>query len=182
MPSKGQETFLFKNNCEYCESFLEKFKKIEAITISLKGIYSMKSMITGLLVTIVFADMTLFSKVTAETGIGKDVFKVIVSLYDITNSTKDITTLVNVKDQTKVKVFDAENRESESEDKVSYTMTFPDLAVDDGEPYTVCTVSSEDFVLNCMEGNNSPLNRPEFVDVNVSEGPAGDGEENEEEE
>jgi hypothetical protein len=108
--------------------------------------------------------------VTAETGVGKDVFKVIVSLFDITNSTKDITTIVNVKDQTKVKVFNAENPETEIQDKVSYTITSPNLAVDDGEAYTVCTVSSEDLVLDCMEGQNSPLNRPEFVDISVSEG------------
>ena len=100
-----------------------------------------------------------------------------VSLFGITNSTKDIMTLVNVKDQTKVKVFNAENPESEGEDKVSYTITFPNLSVDDGEPYTVCTVSVEDFELNCTEGNNSPLNRPEFVDINVSEGGSGEEEE-----
>lgn len=75
-----------------------------------------------------------------------------------------------MKDQTKVNVFNAENPETEVQDKVSYTITFPNLAVDDGEPYTVFTVSSEDFVLDCMEGQNSPLNRPEFVDISVSEG------------
>jgi hypothetical protein len=86
-------------------------------------------------------------------------------------------TLVNVKDQTKVKVFNAENPESEGEDKVSYTITFPNLSVDDGERYTVCRVSVEDFELNCTEGNNSPLNRPEFIDISVSEGSSGEEEE-----
>jgi hypothetical protein len=49
--------------------------------------------------------------VAAETGIGNDVFKVTVTLFEITNSTKDITTIVNVKDETKIKVFNAENPE-----------------------------------------------------------------------
>ena len=49
-------------------------------------------------------------------------------------------------------------------------MTFPNLTVDDGDPYNVCTVSAEDFELNCIEGNNSPLNRPEFVDIDVAGG------------
>jgi hypothetical protein len=138
----------------------------------------MKSVIiTSLIAAIVFTNVSLFAKVSAESGVGKDVFKVVVSLFGITNSTKDIMTLVNVKDQTKVKVFNAENPESEGQDKVSYTITFPNLSVDDGEPYTVCTVSVEDFELNCTEGNNSPLNRPEFVDINVSEGGSGEEEE-----
>ena len=126
--------------------------------------------VTSFIFTIVLVNANLLAKATAETGVGKDVFKVIVTLFDITNSTKDITTIVNVKDQTKVKVFNAENPESEVEDKVSYTMTFPNVTVDDGEPYTVCTVSAEDFELNCIEGNNSPLNRPEFVDIDVAGG------------
>jgi hypothetical protein len=141
----------------------------------------MNSMIvTSLIIAIAFTNVNLFAKVTGETGIGKDVFKVIVTLYDITNSTKDITTLVNVKDQTKVKVFNPEDPESQAEDKVSYTMTFPNVTVNDGEPYTVCTVSVEDFKLNCREGNNSPLNRPEFVDINVSGGGGSEDEEEEE--
>jgi len=129
----------------------------------------MKSLIiTSLIIAIVFTNVSLLTKVTAESGIGKDVFKVIVSLLGITNSTKDIVTIVNVKDQTKVKLFNGKNPESEGQDKVSYTITFPNLQVDDGEPYTVCTVSVEDFKLNCHEGKNSPLNRPEFVDIDLS--------------
>jgi hypothetical protein len=137
----------------------------------MKSNHFIKTMIvTSFIFTIVLVNANLLAKATAETGVGKDVFKVIVTLFDITNSTKDITTIVNVKDQTKVKVFNAENPESEVEDKVSYTMTFPNLTVDDGDPYSVCTVSVEDFELNCIEGNNSPLNRPEFVDIDVAGG------------
>jgi hypothetical protein len=160
---------------------LKIFKNNYAITILMRRNYFMNSMIvTSLIIAIAFTNVNLFAKVTGETGIGKDVFKVIVTLYDITNSTKDITTLVNVKDQTKVKVFNPEDPESEVEDKVSYTMTFPNVTVNDGEPYTVCTVSVEDFKLNCREGNNSPLNRPEFVDINVSGGGGSEDEEEEE--
>ena len=136
-------------------------------------------LVTSFIFTIVLVNANLLAKATAETGVGKDVFKVIVTLFDITNSTKDITTIVNVKDQTKVKVFNAENPESEVEDKVSYTMTFPNLTVDDGDPYSVCTVSVEDFELNCVEGNNSPLNRPEFVDIDVSGGGSSEGDQEE---
>jgi hypothetical protein len=159
-------------------NFLKIFKNIDTNTILLKSnYYFMKSVIiTSLIAAIIFTNVSLFAKVSAESGVGKDVFKVVVSLFGITNSTKDIMTLVNVKDQTKVKLFNAEKPESEGQDKVSYTITFPNLSVDDGEPYTVCTVSVEDFELNCTEGNNSPLNRPEFVDINVSEGGSGEEE------
>jgi hypothetical protein len=137
--------------------------------------------VTILIVAIVFTNVSLFAKVTAESGVGKDVFKVVVTLFGITNSTKDITTLVNVKDQTKVKVFNAENPETEGQDKESYTITFPNVTVNDGDPYTVCTVSVENFELNCNEGNNSPLNRPEFVDIDVAGGGGGSEDEGEEE-
>jgi hypothetical protein len=129
----------------------------------------MKSLIiSGLIVAIVLANVNLLFKVSAETGEGKDVFKVIVTLFDITNSTKDIVTLVNVNDQTKIKLFNAEN--PEGQDKVSYALTFPNLTVNDGDPYTVCTVKVDTFKLDCIKGKNSPLNRPEFVDIDTAKG------------
>ena len=112
------------------------------------------------------------SKVVAESGVGKDVFKVIVTLYGITNSTKDIVTIVNVGDQTKVKLYSPENPTTEGSDKVSYTFAFPNMAVEDGQKFTVCTMSTDNFKLKCENGNNSPLDRPEFVDINVSENPS----------
>jgi hypothetical protein len=32
----------------------------------------------------------------------------------------------------------------------------------------VCATSTKDFKIDCQEGKNSPLNRPEFVDIDVS--------------
>jgi hypothetical protein len=68
----------------------------------------------------------------------------------------------------KVKLFNGENPESEGLDKVSYTITFPNLAVNDGEPYKVCIMSTDNFKLKCENSKNSPLDRPEFVDINVA--------------
>jgi len=62
------------------------------------------------------------SRVSAESGVGKDVFKIVVNLYVITDSTKDIITIANVGDQTKVKLYNGENTTS---DKVSYVLPFP---------------------------------------------------------
>jgi hypothetical protein len=131
--------------------------------------YPKKVIIASMLVFVVFVtNFALFGRVEAETGVGTNVFKVIVSLFGISNSTKDIVTIVNVGDQTKVKVYNAEDPENEGLDRVSYTITFPNLTVNDGEPYNVCTMSVDDFKLKCKQGSNSPLNRPEFVDVDVS--------------
>src|SRR5216117_4089228 len=111
---------------------------VDANTNLMERNYLMKSIIvTGIILTVVLANVNLLAKVTAETGVGKDVFKVIVTLFGITNSTKDIVTIVNVNDQTKIKLFNAQNPESQDQDKVSYTMTFPNLTVNDGDPYTV---------------------------------------------
>ncbi len=147
------------------------FMNVVAITTLMERNNLIKSMIvTGFIFAIVLANVNLLAKVTAETGAGKDVFKVIVTLFGITNSTKDIVTIVNVNDQTKIKLFNAQNPESQDQDKVSYTMTFPNLTVNDGDPYTVCTISMENFKEDCTKGKNSPLSRPEFVDVDVSKG------------
>jgi len=105
------------------------------------------------------------SKVMAETGVGKDVFKIVVSLYGITDSSKDVITIASVGDQTKVKLYNAGNSTS---DKVSYVFAFTGLEVQDGEPYNVCTMSTDNFNLKCEHGQNSPFSRPEFVDINVS--------------
>jgi hypothetical protein len=99
----------------------------------------------------------------AESGVGKDVFKIVVSLYGITDSTKDIITIATVGDQTKVKLHNAGNSTS---DKVSYVFSFPGLSVVDGEK---CTMTTDNFNLKCEHGQNSPFSRPEFVDINVSQ-------------
>jgi hypothetical protein len=130
--------------------------------------YLTKPIITAMLIFVLFVtNFSGFSRTEAETGVGKDVFKVIISLSGISNSPKDIVTIVNVGDQTKVKVYNAEDPEMEGLDKVSYTITFPNLNVNDGDPYNVCTMSVDDFKLKCKEGSNSPFNRPEFVDIDV---------------
>jgi len=130
-----------------------------------------KSMVgIGLIVAVVFANASLLTMVNAQSTEPKDSFKVIVSLSGITSSTKDILILVNVKDQTKSKLFNAENPQIEGTNKVNYTITFPGTAVDEGDKYTVCIMSVKNFKLQCDGANNSPLNRPEFVDIDLSAG------------
>src|SRR6478735_5405832 len=97
------------------------------------------TIVLGLGFMFVFGGITP-SKVMAETGVGRDVFKIVVSLYGITDSSKDVITIASVGDQTKVKLYNAGNSTS---DKVSYVFTFPGLTVENGQRYTVCTMSTE---------------------------------------
>lgn len=137
------------------------------------------TLVVALIMSVGFTTVSLFGSVNAESGEGKDVFKVVVTLFGITNSTKDVLTLVSVEDQTKIKLFNAEDPENRGQDKVSYTMTFPGVEVQDGDPYTVCTMTTDNFKLKCDKGNNSPLDRPEFVDINVGSGGSTSKEKNE---
>ena len=140
--------------------------------------YMIKSTVSmSLIVAVAFANASLLTTVNAQSTEPKDIFKVIVSLSGITSSTKDILILVNVKDQTKLELFNAESPQAKGTNKVNYTITFPGSAVDEGDKYTVCIMSVNDFKLQCDDANNSPLNRPEFVDINLSAGDS-DREEN----
>ena len=121
----------------------------------------------SLIISAVFSNAELISTVNAQIET-KDTFKVIVTLSGITSSTKDILILVNVKDQTRSKLFNAEDPELKGTNKVNYTLTFPGSAVDEEDKYTVCIMSIKNFKLECDNANNSPLKKPEFVDINLA--------------
>ena len=123
-----------------------------------------------LVVAIIFSNSNLIRIANAQIANTKDVFKVIVTLSGITSSTKDILILVNIKDQTKSKIFNAEEVDPQIKgaDKVNYTIAFPGSTIDEDDKYTVCIMSIKDFKLECDNANNSPLKKPEFVDINLA--------------
>ena len=120
-----------------------------------------------LVIAIVFSYSDLIRIANAQIANTKDVFKVIVTLSGITSSTKDILILVNIKDQTKFKLFNAEDPQIKGADKVNYTITFPGSAIDEDDKYTVCIMSIKDFKVECDNASNSPLKKPEFVDIHL---------------
>ena len=120
------------------------------------------------MIAIVFSNSDLIRIANAQTANTKDVFKVIVTLSGITSSTKDILILVNIKDQTKSKLFNAQDPQIKGADKVNYTITFPSSTIDEDDMFTVCIMSIKDFKLECDNANNSPLKKPEFVDINLA--------------
>ena len=125
-------------------------------------------MIILLVTSIVISNSDLVHMANAQTTNTKDVFKVIVTLSGITSSTKDILILVNINDQTRSKLFNAEDPQIKGIDKVNYTMTFPASAIDKNDKYTVCIMSVKNFKFECDNANNSPLKKPEFVDINLA--------------
>jgi hypothetical protein len=62
-----------------------------------------------LIIAIIFSNSDLTHIATAQKENKKEFFKVIVTLAGITESTKDILILVNIKDQTKSKLFNAQD-------------------------------------------------------------------------
>ena len=135
----------------------------------MERIYTIKlTVVIILVVAIVFSNSDLIRIANAQIANTKDVFKVIVTLSGITSSTKDILILVNIKDQTKSKLFNAEDPQIKGADKVNYTIAFPGSTIDEDDNYTVCIMSIKDFKLECDNANNSPLKKPEFVDINLT--------------
>ena len=135
----------------------------------MERIYAIKLTLVIILVTgIVFSNSDLIRMANAQITKTDDTFKVIVTLSGITSSTKDILILVNIKDQTKSKLFNAEDPRIKGADKVNYTITFPGSAIDEDDNYTVCIMSVKNFKVECDNANNSPLKKPEFVDINLA--------------
>lgn len=131
--------------------------------------YTIKlTVVLFLVIVIVFSNSVLIHISYAETAKTKNIFKVIVTLSGITSSTKDILILVNINDQTRSKLFNAEDPQIKGLDKVNYTMTFPASTIDKNDKYTVCIMSVKNFKFECDNANNSPLKKPEFVDINLA--------------
>ena len=126
------------------------------------------SVVIILIIVIVFSNSGLIRIANAQIAKTKDIFKVVVTLSGITSSTKDILILVNIKDQTKSKLFNAEDPQIKGADKVNYTLTFASSAIDEDDKYTVCIMSVKNFKLECDNATNSPLKKPEFVDINLA--------------
>ena len=107
----------------------------------------------------------------AETGMGKDVFKVVVSVFGANKDIGDIVALVTVNENSKAKLFDlhstspgAINTTSTQNDNIiEFVAAFPKVNVNPGDHYTSCVITSNTMHQYCKEGSNSPAKRPEFV-------------------
>ena len=120
-----------------------------------------------------------------ETGIGKDVFKVVVSVFGVTKEMGDIAATVTVNGNSKVKSFDVDGINSQTADPTSsqdvgvieFVATFPNTQVNVGDQYRACVLTLNTMDKYCEEGNNSPAKRPEFVDISMDKAPKSDSDE-----
>ena len=140
-----------------------------------------KTVITGLsLIALIavfdYAPISyLANNAHAETGIGKDVFKVVVSVFGSNKEIGDILALVTVNENSKAKLFDLHstnpggiNTTSTSNDNIiEFVATFPKVNVNPGDHYRSCVITPNTMHQYCKEGNNSPAKRPEFVDISL---------------
>ena len=111
----------------------------------------------------------------AESGVGKDVFKVIVSIFGATKQTGDFVTTVTVNENSKVRAYDVEstnlpsdNSNSTQNDNIlEFVAAFPNVVVNTGDKYRACVLTLNNMHQYCEEGANSPAKRPEFVDISL---------------
>jgi hypothetical protein len=134
------------------------------------------SSVIGAILASIFVLVIPTNSVQAETGKGKDIFKVIMTIFGVDESKGDVVAIVTAKDeQAKVKLFDASgpavvplNASEGGGHLIEYVATFPNLTVNSGDEYKACVATVKDLELICKSGNNSPAARPEFVDLSLN--------------
>jgi hypothetical protein len=137
-------------------------------------------------ILIVAAAAIAIIPVQAETGKGEDIFKVILTIFEVDKSKGDIVAIVTVNngEASRVKFLDTEQyfnshnpsttstppTTSPATDKgiMEYVATFPNVTVNAGAEYKTCIMTTKSLGLICETGNNSPAARPEFVDISLN--------------
>lgn len=122
--------------------------------------------------------------VQAETGKGEDIFKVIMTIFEVDKSKGDVVAMVTVNngEVSKVKFLDTDaflapsnmslgpstTNPAAGSAIIEYVATFPNVTVNTGEEYKACVLPVKDLEMICTTGNNSPASRPEFVDLSLN--------------
>ena len=127
------------------------------------------------MILLTFAATFKINPILAETGKGKDIFKVITTIFGVDESKGDVVAIVttNNGEASRVKFLDSEapyvvplNANAvDSKHLIEYVATFPNVTVNTGEEYKTCVLTTKDLNPICSTGQNSPASRPEFVDV-----------------
>lgn len=106
----------------------------------------------------------------AETGNGKDVFKVIMTVFGTDKSKGDIVSIVTVNggEASRVKFLDVDTIPASGSGIIEYVATFPNVTVSTGEQYNACVLPVKTLEPICTTGSNSPALRPEFVDISLN--------------
>jgi hypothetical protein len=155
---------------------VSKCIKRNSVSVALR-----KTVITGLSLIALIAVFDyspisyLSNNAHAETGIGKDVFKVVVSIFGANKETGDILALVTVNENSKAKLFDLHSTSlgstnitsTQNDNIIEFVAAFPKVNVNPGDHYRSCVITPNTMHKYCKEGNNSRAKRPEFVDISL---------------
>jgi hypothetical protein len=153
---------------------VSKCIKRNSVSVALR-----KTVITGLSLIALIAVFNyapisyLANNAHAETGIGKDVFKVVVSVFGANKETGDILALVTVNENSKAKLFDSTSlggtniTSTQTDNNIEFVAAFPKVNVNPGDHYRSCVITPNTMHKYCKEGSNSPAKRPEFVDISL---------------
>src|ERR687898_650011 len=106
--------------------------------------------------------------IQAETGKGKDIFKIIITIFGVDKSKGDVVAIVTVNngEASKVKFLDSDTAAGVG--IIEYVATFPNVTVNAGGQYDACVLPVKTLEPICTTGNNSPAARPEFVDLSLN--------------
>lgn len=106
----------------------------------------------------------------AETGKGKDVFKVIMTIFGADKSNGDVVSIVTVNggEASRVKFLDVDTTTTNPGSIIEYVATFPNVTVNADEQYKACVMPVKTLEPICTTGSNSPALRPEFVDISLN--------------
>lgn len=155
---------------------MSEFIKTKSVSVACRKIVIPAIAFAALLAVFDYAPVSyLVNNAHAETGIGKDVFKVVVSVFGANKEIGDILALVTVNENTRAKLFDVHsmsldttNTTSEQNDNViEFVATFPNVIVNTGDDFRSCVITPNTMHQYCEEGSNSPAKRPEFVDISL---------------
>jgi len=128
--------------------------------------------------------------IQGETGKGEDVFKVIMTVFGADKSKGDVAAIVTVNngEESRVKFLDTDKMLATTSSKssnpgtfapsttnpaagggiIEYVATFPNVTVNAGDEYKACVLPVKTLQLICTTGNNSPAQRPEFIDLSLN--------------
>jgi hypothetical protein len=144
---------------------VSKCIKRNSVSVALR-----KTVITGLsLIALIavfyYASISyLANNAHAETGIGKDVFKVVVSVFGANKETGDILALVTVNENTKAKLFDLHSTSlvgtnitsTQNDNIIEFVAALPKVNVNPVDHYRSCVITPNTMHKYCKEGSNSP--------------------------
>jgi len=156
-----------KVSCSLFDKFYQKYYKI----LDFKPILLFASTMAMIFVISGSTYPFQFNSVSAETGLGTDTFKVIVTIMGADkDSTGDVVPLVTVNDHSRLKLISVGDISGLSNENkiIEYVATFPNVTVRAGDEYKTCVLPMKTLKLICAEGTNSPGKRPEIVDVNLN--------------